>query len=150
MSDVIEPEITNEAAVLNTRQMIAMLSLLSGGTNKDAATAAGVSEGTVSRWVNNHEDFVRLYAQKRSDVWAAYEGRISYLTARALKQLDLLMMAGDDYARLEAVKVVLKIAGLLPVGTKITTFGSQVNVADKQVNEFNRVQQIEQNRTGGV
>jgi transposase len=132
MSETIETIETD--TLLSPRQEAAMLALLSGANQRDAAAAAGVTEGTLSRWVNNDVEFRKLYATRRADVWKAHEEKIAYLVARALKRLDLILMCSEDGYSLEAVKVILKMAGLLPTGTKITSFGGQLNIGEQQVN----------------
>lgn len=128
---------------ISVKQEIVLLALLSGETQRSAAAAAGVREETVSRWLDDDSSFYRVYAARRAAVWQAYEARIAGMVDAALGAVESLMRGveyhgSDDYSpstRLEAAKVVLRMAGLLQSGPRVTAFGGgQVNIADRQIN----------------
>jgi transposase-like protein len=125
----VSPEV-----LISPRQQVVLLALLSGGTQAAAAEAAGVTPETVSRWVHNDTDFRRQYAARRRAMEQAHDAKLTKLVDRAFKTLDYLMSCSDDYVRLDAAKVALKMAGLLPTGTRVASFGGQVNIGEQQVN----------------
>lgn len=127
-------EIISAELVLTPLQETAMLMLLSGSTQRDAAAVAGVSEFTVSRWVNTDAMFRQLYAKRRADVRAAHEAKINQIAGHALSMLDRLIGLGDDHIRIDGIKIALKMAGLLPTGTRVASFGGQINIGEQQVN----------------
>jgi hypothetical protein len=115
--------------------------MLAGEPQRRAAALAGVREETLSRWVNDSEgQFLQVYAARRADIWKAYETQIATLVDYALGHLEQLMRGPkysrcgdyDPRVRLAAVQIVLQMAKLLSVGTKIAAFG-QVNVGAQQI-----------------
>jgi hypothetical protein len=132
----------SEIEVLNPRQEIALLALLDGETQRGAAEAAGVSEGTVSRWMDSDHSFYRCYAQRRADIFQRYEARKVRMLDQAFATIEQLMLPEeyvgsaqyDPVVRLSAAKLVFQLNGLLPGGPRIFAPGSQVNIGDRQVN----------------
>jgi transposase len=50
---------------LSERQYLAIEVLLTGGTHRECAEAAGVSRTTVTGWVNHHVPFITEIEQRR-------------------------------------------------------------------------------------
>lgn len=141
-------EVATTEQLLSTRQQIAMLSLLAGETQRQAAQRSGVRAETVNRWANSDEQFMQLYAMRKKDVWRSFEIQIASLVPLALGAIIDLMRSEDHHdeasfnprVRLDAAELALTLAGLLKKGPRIFAPGSQLNVGDKQVNVQGEVQ----------
>lgn len=130
--------------LLSPQQECVMLALLSGQPQKYAARLAGVTEGTVSRWLNDEESaFIQIYAQRRASVWQAFEAQIAGMVPLALAAITDLMRSEDHHSeaafnprvRLDAAELVLQMAGLVGrSGPRIFAPNAQLNVGDQQVN----------------
>lgn len=135
-------EVLTTEQLLSTRQQIAMLSLLAGETQRQAAQRAGVRAETVNRWANSDEQFMQLYAMRKKDVWRAFEIQIASLVPLALGAIIDLMRSEDHHAeaaynprvRLDAAELALTLAGLLRKGPRVFAPNAQLNIGDKQVN----------------
>lgn len=132
----------SEIEILNPRQEIALLALLDGETQRGAAAAAGVTEYTVSRWMDDDHMFYRTYAARRADVWQRYEARRARLLDQAFHTVEHLMLPEeyvgtanyDPNVRLGAAKLVFQLCGMLPGAPRVFAPGGQVNVAERQIN----------------
>lgn len=125
-----------DATLITPKQEVAMLALLSGDTQRIAAMRAGVREEQISRWLHSDTAFLRLYAERRADVWRCYQAKIAQLLHTAFVNLADMMadQDTDPRARLGAIQTALQLGGLYQSAPRVTSFGGQVNVAQQQVN----------------
>lgn len=130
-------------------QETALMALASGAHVTEAAQVAGVARETVSRW-KSQPDFADELRRRRDALWAAHEDRLIKMVAEALDGLYVLTHGPDYYGsdkdgrsfydarvRLDAIKLVLLISGLVPSqpALQITNLlAAQQVVAGKQSN----------------
>lgn len=108
-------------------QELALARLLSGGTDTEAAEAAGVTRQTVNAWKNSDAAFQAELFARRQAVWQAQEDRLRWLLSVALDVLEdeLEAKAETLVARKQRLQVavhVLRASGLYgvslaPIGT---------------------------------
>lgn len=108
-------------------QELALARLLSGGTDTEAAEAAGVTRQTVNAWKNSDACFQAELFARRQAVWQAQEDRLRWLLSVALDVLEdeLEAKAETLVARKQRLQVavhVLRASGLYgvplaPIGT---------------------------------
>lgn len=105
----------------SAQQETALVALTCGAHVTEAAQAAGVARETVSRW-KSQPDFAEELRRRRDRLWAAHEDRLVKMVGEALDGLYVLTH-GPDYhgrehydprVRLDAIKLVLLIAGFVP------------------------------------
>lgn len=105
----------------NGQQETALVALAAGAHVVEAAQAAGVRRETVSRW-KSQPDFAEELRRRRDALWAAHEDRLIRMVGECLDGLYVLTN-GPDYTgrefydprvRLDAIRLVLLIAGLAP------------------------------------
>jgi hypothetical protein len=105
-----------DVVILNSAQETALLALLDGKLQKDAAKAAGVSPETVCRWLANDSGFVAELNRRRSELWHAQRDRVRKLADAALDELDDLLHSTSPKLQLEAIKIVLSTAATMSHG----------------------------------
>lgn len=105
----------------NGQQETAITALASGARVFEAAQVAGVTRETVSRW-RSQPAFDQEVRRRRDALWAAHEDRLLRMVGECLDGLYALTH-GPDYhgpehydprVRLDAIRLVLLIAGLIP------------------------------------
>src|SRR5688572_24353073 len=69
----------------------AIVALLTTRTFQEAATAAGVGERTIRRWLTTDSTFQADYADARAAVFDAAIGRMRTLSERAVATLESLL-----------------------------------------------------------
>ena len=97
------------SAALTARQHQALEWLMSGGTITEAAELVGVKRQTVSRWVNHHLDFNRLYNQWLEMVRTGAEARMMGLADAAVDNLIVAVRESHD---VKASQFLLKLLGI--------------------------------------
>lgn len=150
MSDVCQDLETVEDCGLSVKQEIAMLALMEGHTQRRAAEIAGVTEFTVSRWMDDDTMFYQTFVARKADIWKRYEARICALTDKALAAIEWALNSEGYHSegsgwrvadQLRAAELVLRMSGLLRTSTRVTAFGgAQVNVGDRQINTTGDIQ----------
>jgi len=108
-------------------QELAIARLLSGGTDSEAAEAAGVTRQTVNAWKNSCAAFQAELFARRQSVWQAHEDRLRWLLSVALDVLEDELEAKAETLearkqRLQVAVHVLRASGLYgvplaPIGT---------------------------------
>mgnify|MGYP000896513785 FL=1 len=108
-------------------QELAIARLLSGGTDSEAAEAAGVTRQTVNAWKNENAAFQAELFARRQAVWQAQEDRLRWLLSVALDVLEGELEARAETLearkqRLQVAVHVLRASGLYgvplaPIGT---------------------------------
>lgn len=141
--DSQESTVIDAGIDLSPQQETAILALLSGEPQRRAAEIAGVTQETLSRWMNHDELFLKVYAGRRADVWKAHEVRLAELTGHAIATLEQLMRpveyTGSDIydpkVRLQAAIAVLRLTMPEKFGSRVLHIGAaqQVNVGEQQV-----------------
>ena len=88
----------------------AIVALLSSRRVPDAATAAGVSERTLRRWLASDEQFQLASAEARRAVFDRAVARLQGLTERAVDALEALLdMTAPAAVRLGSARLILEI-----------------------------------------
>jgi len=93
---------------LSVKQERAMEVLLEGGTQKEAATVAGVAADTVGRWLREDEEFETELEGRREEQRAAKAARMDALEDAAISTLRELMGSKNEMVRLRAAAVVMR------------------------------------------
>jgi transcriptional regulator with XRE-family HTH domain len=97
---------------LSTQQELALLALVGGATQSEAAERAGVARETVCRWLQDDPEFVAGLNRARKDIWDASIDRLRLLALKSTEVLAKLMESDDPRIRLNAAQTALKAAGL--------------------------------------
>ena len=92
---------------LSDSQYLAIDVLLTGGTHREAAGAAGVARTTVTEWVNHRSEFCRELERRRWQRAEQVNDRVGALTKRALDVIEEHVAAGD-------LRTALGVLRLLP------------------------------------
>ena len=92
---------------LSDKQHLAIDVLLTGGTHREAAGAAGVARTTVTEWVNHRSEFCRELERRRWQRAEQVNDRVGALTKRALDVIEEHVAAGD-------LRTALGVLRLLP------------------------------------
>ena len=91
---------------LSDSQHLAIDVLLTGGTHREAAEAAGVARTTVTEWVNHRSEFCRELERRRWQRAEHVNDRVSALTGRALDVIEEHLGAGDLQAALGVLRLL--------------------------------------------
>lgn len=86
-----------------------MLALAGGATVQDAATATGVSERTIHRWLKDDPDFKRRVGEARAQLVERTLGLLSETSAKAATVLGQLLEAESETVRLGACRAILEL-----------------------------------------
>lgn len=97
-----------ETSTLTGPQEAAILLLLAGKSQKQAAQEAGVAEETVSRWLNGDPIFVAELNRRKRELWEANRDRLRALHSKAVDVIEELLEAEDGATRLRAAVAILK------------------------------------------
>ncbi len=89
---------------VNPSQERAIEVLLSGGTQQEAAAAAGVSRETVNRWRNRHPGFIAELNQQRHNRALEFQDRLRDMDGKALTIVADALGSGDRAAALMWIK----------------------------------------------
>ena len=102
----------DQSPVLDPKQAVAITCLLEQPTIRQAATAAGVSESTLYRWIREDTTFNTAYKQAQRSLWDHAMGQIQSSTAEAAKTLRDIMTDENapETARVTASRTVLEFA----------------------------------------
>lgn len=86
--------------------------LLSCGTVRDAAKAAGVGERTIHRWLRDDTDFAEAYQRAKRQAFEVGIGRLVRLTDTAVAALEKILTDPNTTTthRLAAIRIVLERA----------------------------------------
>ncbi len=95
---------------LSTGQLNAVDVLVVGGTDVEAAQAAGVSRPTVWTWRNRNPYFQAELNRRRHEVWGASVERVRALIPTALDAIERELMGGPDSYK--AALKLLELAGM--------------------------------------
>ena len=99
------PDQTRPAG-LSDSQHLAIDVLLTGGTHREAAEAAGVARTTVTEWVNHRSTFCRELERRRWQRAEQVNDRIGALTTRSLDVIEKHVSAGDLRAALGVLRLL--------------------------------------------
>jgi len=99
------PDQTRQAG-LSDSQHLAIDVLLTGGTHREAAGAAGVARTTVTEWVNHRSEFCRELERRRWQRAEQVNDRVGALTTRALDVIEEHLGAGDLRAALGVLRLL--------------------------------------------
>lgn len=73
---------------LTAPQIAAVDALISGATDSEAASAAGVHRSTLNKWSNHHPGFVAALNSRRGEIWASSRERLRALLPAALDRVE--------------------------------------------------------------
>ena len=110
---------------LSDSKLIAIDTLLTGATHREAADAAGVQRSTVTGWVNHHIGVITELGQRRHQRAKATSDLLDETISGALRLLAARIDEGDEAAAIAVLRVVDK--GRLhrtpsgPAGTPLAT-----------------------------
>jgi hypothetical protein len=93
---------------LTIEQQNAIDGLILGHSDRDVATAVGVTRETVWHWRHEHPVFMATLERRRAEVWRAPQEQLRSLLGKAVANLAAAVEAGDLKASIE----VLKAAGM--------------------------------------
>ena len=91
---------------LSDSQHLAIDVLLTGGTHREAAEAAGVARTTVTEWVNHRSEFCRELERRRWQRAEQVNDRVGALTTRSLDVIEKHVSAGDLRAALGVLRLL--------------------------------------------
>jgi hypothetical protein len=97
---------------LSTQQELALLALVGGATQGEAAERAGVARETVCRWLQDDSEFIAGLNCARKDIWDASVDRLRLLALKSTEVLAKLLESDDPRIRLTAAQTALKAVGL--------------------------------------
>lgn len=100
---------TNKAMKLNPKQHLAITHLITGRSIDQAAKESGVSDRTLSRWLNLPEFRAELEKRLNLQVEEAF-GHLRKVAGKAVEKLAFLMDSGNDFVALRACKEILERA----------------------------------------
>ena len=91
---------------LSDSQHLAIDVLLTGGTHREAAEAAGVARTTVTEWVNHRAEFCRELERRRWQRAEQVNDCVVALTTRSLDVIEQHVAAGDLRAALGVLRLL--------------------------------------------
>ena len=91
---------------LSDSQHLAIDVLLTGGTHREAAEAAGVARTTVTEWVNHRSEFCRELERRRWQRAEQVNDRVGALTTRSPDVIVEHLVAGDLRAGLGVLRLL--------------------------------------------
>jgi transposase len=101
----------NELQNLTTQQTAVISHLLAGRTQREAASAVGVSEVTVSRWKRNDPNFIATLNQARKSLFDASNTVLLDIRRDAIQGIrDIIDDAENNtpWERLRAIEIILR------------------------------------------
>ena len=99
------PDQTRPAG-LSDSQHLAIDVLLTGGTHREAAEAAGVARTAVTEWVNHRSEFCRELERRRWQRAEQVNDRVGALTTGSLDVIEEHVAAGDLRAALGVLRLL--------------------------------------------
>ena len=100
---------------LSDSKLIAIDTLLTGATHREAAEAAGVARTTVTEWVNHQGGFRSELERRRRERAAEVNDRVGAAVGQALRVVKEHLDAGDLRAALGLLRLVPHEALYLPL-----------------------------------
>jgi hypothetical protein len=91
---------------LSDSMLIAVDTLLTGATHREAAVAAGVARSTVTEWVNQQGEFGSELERRRRERAAEVNDRVGAAIGQALRVVKEHLDAGDLRAALGMLRIV--------------------------------------------
>jgi len=107
---------TNTLRTLTDSQRIAIRILVGGGTDREAAEAAGKTRETVNRWSHHHPEFQAELNRQRQQLQDEHADKCRVMNGLAIDFILQGMRDGDP----EAFKTWLKLSGVGRVDTAVT------------------------------
>src|SRR3954467_9820322 len=94
------PATTALSAALSPQQELAVLALVGGATQGEAAERARVARETVCRWLQDDPEFVAGLNRARKEIWDASIDRLRLLALKSTEVLATLLESDDPRIRL--------------------------------------------------
>jgi len=91
---------------LSDSKLIAIDTLVTGATHREAAEAAGVARTTVTEWVNHRDEFRSELERRRRERAAEVNDRVGAAVGQALRVVTEHLDAGDLRAALGLLRLV--------------------------------------------
>lgn len=102
-----------EVLTVSPQQETAIVALIAGNRQQEAAQAAGVTPETVSRWLANDPRFVALLNARRRELWEVQRDKLRGLVDEAIRTVEDCMSHAQPAIRLRAAMLVLQAANVL-------------------------------------
>lgn len=83
------------AEILSDKQNLAIMAIISGKTDEDAAEAAGVTRQTVNGWRNSDPAFRTALKNARAVIWQKYQRTLQEALTAAIDTINDSVKAGD-------------------------------------------------------
>ncbi|MEZ4287761.1 MAG: helix-turn-helix domain-containing protein [Polyangiales bacterium] len=99
---------------ISDKQRLAMAVLLTGGSDSEAADAAGVTRPTVNRWKNQDPQFVAALNEGRKALYQQFSDGVTALLPKAVKALGESLESEDLATRLKAASLVMRTCYVAP------------------------------------
>ena len=93
---------------LKRRQELALSVLLTGGSDAEAAKAAGCRRETVCRWRHGDPVFIAAYNRRRQELWRSSEDGLRSLLPDAIDAVRDCLKATSPTTRLRAASLLLR------------------------------------------
>ena len=100
-----DPDETRPAGLTDSK-LIAIDTLLTGATHREAAEAAGVARTTVTEWVNRQSEFRGELERRRRERAAEVNDRVGAAVSQALRVVTEHLDGGDLRAALGMLRLV--------------------------------------------
>ena len=119
MARQTKPDKKRQVIEVRPEQDAALMVLLRGGSDQEAAAAAGVTRQTVNEWRNHDAQFCAELNRRRALVWGAYQDQLRALAVEALAVLGDQLRGSDP-----AVSRQIALTLFRSVGDQLTPTGA--------------------------
>lgn len=107
------------ATELSEKQELALVLLLAGKSDAEAAGELGIDRSTVWRWRKTDSVFEAELNARRQSLWASYSDRLRILVPGALAVLERALESSDPIDSWRIALSILKAAGLADIGAPV-------------------------------
>lgn len=97
---------------ISAKQDLAIVALLSGASDAEAAGRAGVSRETLNRWKNSRPAFAAELNRRRAMIWESQLEALRGLVPKAVRAIEEGLDAEDVRTKMRAAELVLKTVGI--------------------------------------
>lgn len=101
---------------LTAGQLVAVDALIAGGTDQEAASAAGVHRSTLNAWKLHNPAFIAAMNARRTEIWESSRDRLRSLLPKALDRVARAIEDNEIPGGLRAAMRILEAAEMLKFG----------------------------------
>ena len=98
----------DEVVELNPRAMRAICLLLQGKTQAEVAADIGVTQKTMSRWMQYGTVFKEILVRRQHDLWKTSKRKLMAMYMKSMNRLEDLICSDDEYISIKAIDMVFK------------------------------------------